>query len=92
MFSLTLLAATMMAATPAVAKPATLAGSSVQSGSRVQVTVSARIVSGEVIYFGSAEQRDAAKPRSKNHVAPMVRTRGQITLDDQQRVGLTEFH
>ncbi len=92
LFPLTLLAATILAVTPAVAERAIPAGSSVQSGSRVQVTASARIVSGEAIYFGSEEQRDAAKPRLKNHVAPMAWTRGEITLDDQQRVGLTEFH
>lgn len=79
----------MLAGAPAAAQQAP------QSGAKAQVTASARIISGESIRFGASTQRVAAKQRLNGkggHVFSLARTRGEVALDGQSHVSVTEFH
>ncbi len=74
------------ASTPVMAEQAA------QSGARVQVRVSAHIVSGETVRLDSGITSYGSSPRLHKAQAPLVRTRGVIMRDGRQNVRLTEFH
>ena len=69
-----------------------MAEQTAQSGTRVQVRVSAHIVSGETVRLDSGITSYGSSPRLNKAQAPLVRTRGMIMRDGRQNVRLTEFH
>lgn len=83
---LALMASIMIAGSPAAAEQVP------RSSVRTQVTVSARIVSGEVLSFGANSRHDAANQASSERNGAMTRTHGEITLNGQPQIALTEFH
>ncbi|MEH6758038.1 MAG: hypothetical protein V7676_11035 [Parasphingorhabdus sp.] len=60
-----------------------------QIATRTQVTVSARIISGEILRFGAeARSEDTYLPSHSR----LERTQGQIIVDGQANIAVTEFH
>ncbi len=81
--SLALMASLLITSVPVAAQ---------QSGARVQVTVSAHIISGESLSVGAAAKRDSGTLPSRRHKSPLVRTHGEISVAGQPDIMLTEFH
>ena len=87
---LALIASIMIASAPAAAEQAPQTG--VRASVRIQATVSARITNGEVLRFGAGAWRDAANQPTSGQHGILDRTHGEIIVDGQPNIILTEFH
>lgn len=79
----------VLAGAPAAAQTAS------SSSARTQVTVSARIISGESVSLGASAQQRDKKPGltgTSGSVFALARTQGKVALDGQSQVLVTEFH
>lgn len=87
---LALIASILIASAPAAAEQGPQTG--VRASVRIQATVSARIINGEVLRFGAGAWRDAANQPTSGQHSILDRTHGEIIVDGQPNIILTEFH
>ncbi len=63
-----------------------------RSPSRAHAMASATILRGEVIHFGEANRREAAKDSGNGFQIAPIRSAGETGSSDGQKIQLQEFH